>query len=132
MSLNILFFFLTSPLSQKWDYWLTLVYPSQIQKVAAKMDKVLKSVLNDLVGIEIPEKENGHKRPSWRTIWKKFSELDHETIGLVDIFKSGWEWSHMRDFIYIKCCAKGFFSEMSILDNKWILKIAKKMRKCVF
>ena len=38
----------------------------------------------------------------------------------------------MRDFIYIKCCAKGFFSEMSILDNKWLLKIAKKMRKCVF
>ena len=38
----------------------------------------------------------------------------------------------MRDFIYIKCCAKGFFSEISILDNKWLLKIAKKMRKCVF
>ena len=38
----------------------------------------------------------------------------------------------MRDFINIKCCAKGFFSEMSILDNKWLLKIAKKMRKCIF
>ena len=38
----------------------------------------------------------------------------------------------MRDLIYIKCCAKGFFSEISILDNKWLLKIAKKMRKCVF
>ena len=35
-------------------------------------------------------------------------------------------------YIYIKCCAKGFFSEISILDNKWLLKIAKKMRKCVF
>ena len=35
-------------------------------------------------------------------------------VGLVDIFESGWVWSHMRDFIYIKCCAKGFFSEMSI------------------
>ena len=53
-------------------------------------------------------------------------------LGLVDIFKSGGVWSHMRDFIYIKCCAKGFFSEISILDNKWLLKIAKKMRKCVF
>ena len=39
-----------------------MVYPSQIQKVASKMDKVLKSVLNDLIGIEVPEKENGH---SW-------------------------------------------------------------------
>ena len=38
----------------------------------------------------------------------------------------------MRDLIYIKCCAKGFFSEISILDNKWLLKIAKKMKKCVF
>ena len=53
-------------------------------------------------------------------------------LGLVDIFRSGGEWSHMREFIYIKCCAKGFFSEISILDNKWLLKIAKKMRKCVF
>ena len=43
------------------------------------------------------------------------------TVGLVDIFKSGQEWSHMRDFIYIKCCAKGFFSEIS--DDKWLLKI---------
>ena len=39
-------------------------------------------------------------------------------LGLVNIFKSGWEWIHTRDFIYIKCCAKGFFSEISILDNK--------------
>ena len=31
----------------------------------------------------------------------------------------------MRDFINIKCCAKGFFSGISILDNKWLLKIAK-------
>ena len=53
---------LRSSISQKLDYWLTLVYPSQIQKVASKMDKVLKSVLNDLIGIEVPEKENGY---SW-------------------------------------------------------------------
>ena len=38
----------------------------------------------------------------------------------------------MRDFICMKCYAKGFFSEISILDDKWLLKIAKKMRKCVF
>ena len=35
--------------------------------------------------------------------------------------KSGGEWNHMRDFIYIKCCTKGFFSEISILDDKWLL-----------
>ena len=45
-------------------------------------------------------------------------------LGLVDVFKSGREWSHMRDFIYTKCCAKGFSSEVSILDDKWLLKIA--------
>ena len=56
----------------------------------------------------------------------------HIILGLVNIFESGWEWSHMRDSIYIKCCAKGFFSEIIILDNKWLLKIAKKMRKCIF
>ena len=38
----------------------------------------------------------------------------------------------MGDFIYTKYCAKGFFSEISILDDKWLLKIAKKMKKCVF
>ena len=53
-------------------------------------------------------------------------------LGLVDIFKSGREWSHMRDFMYIKCCAKGFFSDISILDNKWLLKIAKKNEKMRF
>ena len=37
-----------------------------------------------------------------------------------------------RFYIYIKCCAKGFFSEIIILDDKWLLKLAKKMRKCVF
>ena len=56
----------------------------------------------------------------------------HTLLGLVDIFKSGGVWSHMRDFIYIKCCAKGFFSEISILDNKWLLKIAKKNEKLRF
>ena len=32
----------------------------------------------------------------------------------------------------IKCCAKGFFSEISILDKKWLLKIAKKKEKMHF
>ena len=45
-------------------------------------------------------------------------------LGLVNIFRSGQEWSHMSNFIYKKCCAKGFFSEISILYNKWLLKIA--------
>ena len=27
---------------------------------------------------------------------------------------------------------KGFFSKISILGDKWLLKIAKKMRKCIF
>ena len=35
-------------------------------------------------------------------------------------------------YIYIQCSAKCFFSETSILDKKWLLKIAKKIRKCVF
>ena len=47
-------------------------------------------------------------------------------LGLVNIFRSGQEWSHMSNFIYKKCCAKGFFSEISFLGNKWFLKIAKK------
>ena len=53
-------------------------------------------------------------------------------LGLVDIFRSGGGWSHMREFIYIKCCPKGFFSEISILDNKWLSKIAKKNEKMHF
>ena len=53
-------------------------------------------------------------------------------VGLVNIFKSEWEWSHMRDFLYIKCCAKGFYSQISILDNKWLLKIAKKWENAFF
>ena len=35
----------------------------------------------------------------------------------------------MRVFIYIKYCAKGFFSEISILGDKWLLKIAEKNEK---
>ena len=31
---------------------------------------------------------------------------------------------YKRFYIYIKSCAKGFFSEISILDNKWLSKIA--------
>ena len=48
--------------------------------------------------------------------------VSHAPAGLVDIFKSGQEWGHMRDFMYIKCCAKG--SEISILDDKWLLQMA--------
>ena len=45
-------------------------------------------------------------------------------LGVVDIFKSGAKWGHMKDFMYIKCCAKGFFSEISILEDKWLAKKA--------
>jgi len=38
----------------------------------------------------------------------------------------------MRDFVHTKCCAKGFFSEICILEDKWLAKKVKKMRKCVF
>ena len=38
----------------------------------------------------------------------------------------------MGDFIYTKYCAKGFFSEISILDDKWLLKIAKKIENEFF
>ena len=47
-------------------------------------------------------------------------------------FKSGQELGHMRDFIYMNCCAKGFFTERSILEDKWLLKMTKNMRKCIF
>jgi len=53
-------------------------------------------------------------------------------LGLVNIFKSGRQWSHKRDFIYIKCCAKGFFSEINILGGKWLLKVAKENEKMRF
>ena len=38
----------------------------------------------------------------------------------------------MNPFMHRNLCAKGFFSKIIILDNKWLLKIAKKMRKCIF
>ena len=38
----------------------------------------------------------------------------------------------MKDFIYIKCCAKGFFSEISILGDKWLLKNAPNNEKLRF
>ena len=53
----------------------------------------------------------------------------NSSLGLVDIFRGRREWSHMKDFIYIKCCSKGFFSEISILGDKWLLKIAEKNEK---
>ena len=45
-------------------------------------------------------------------------------LGLVNIFKSVPEWGHMRDFIFTKCCGKGFVSEIRMLDDKWLLKMA--------
>ena len=47
-------------------------------------------------------------------------------------FKSGANKGHMKDFMYIKCCAKGFFSEISILVDKWLAKKVKKNEKMYF
>ena len=47
-------------------------------------------------------------------------------------FKSGAKRGHMKDFMYTKCCAKGFFSEISILEDKWLVKKVKKNEKMRF
>ena len=45
---------LRSTISQKLDYWLTLVYPSQVKAAAEKMDMLMVEVLEKLVGMHIP------------------------------------------------------------------------------
>ena len=47
-------------------------------------------------------------------------------------FKSGAKRGHMKDFMYTKCCAKGFFSEISISEDKWLAKKVKKNEKMRF
>ena len=54
---------LRSSLNQKLDYWLTLVYPSQMVKAAEKMDKLLKNCLDHLIGDNIPLDNSEEK--SW-------------------------------------------------------------------
>ena len=48
-----------SSISQKLDYWLTLVYPSQMLKAATRMDALLKGAVENLIGIEIPMDGSG-------------------------------------------------------------------------
>ena len=45
---------LRSSVSQKLDYWLTLVYPSQVRAAAQRMDKLQMQVLETLLGMKIP------------------------------------------------------------------------------
>ena len=50
---------LRSSFVSKLDYWLTLVYPSQIKKAAEKMDRIVLSILEKLLGTEIPMTDEG-------------------------------------------------------------------------
>ena len=49
---------LRSSISQRLDYWLTLVYPSQMKKAAARMDNLILNVIQKLLGCTIPMEEN--------------------------------------------------------------------------
>ena len=50
---------LRSSISQKLDYWLTLVYPSLVQEASIKMDKLEIKVLERLMGSHIPLESEG-------------------------------------------------------------------------
>ena len=50
---------LRSSICQKLDYWLTLVYPSLVQQAAERMDSLLISVLEKLLGMHIPLQGEG-------------------------------------------------------------------------
>ena len=45
---------LRSSISQKLDYWLTLVYPSLVKDAAKRMDTLMIKVLEGLLGMHIP------------------------------------------------------------------------------
>ena len=84
-----------SSISQKLDYWLTLVYPSQMLKAATRMDALLKGAVENLIGIEIPMDGSGGLGyespihiPVERQKWKKLPELDHETT-----HQNGGSWN---------------------------------------
>ena len=50
---------LRSSISQRLDYWLALVYPSNVRAAAEKMDRLIMTVLEKLIGVHIPlESEN--------------------------------------------------------------------------
>ena len=50
---------LRSCIAHKLDYWLTLVYPSIVKEAAEKMDCLQSHVLEKLLGLAIPLKDNG-------------------------------------------------------------------------
>ena len=50
---------LRSSISQRLDYWLTLVYPTQIKRAAEKMDNLILKVMEKLLGCQIPMDETG-------------------------------------------------------------------------
>ena len=50
---------LRSSISQKLDYWLTLVYPSLVQEAAARMDMLEIKILEKLIGSHIPLEKEG-------------------------------------------------------------------------
>ena len=50
---------LRSSISQRLDYWLTLVYPSQMKRAAEKMDNLILEVMEKLLGCPIPMNETG-------------------------------------------------------------------------
>ena len=50
---------LRSSVSQKLDYWLTLVYPSQVREAAEKMDSLQIKVMEILLGLKIPLQGEG-------------------------------------------------------------------------
>ena len=50
---------LRSSISQKLDYWLTLVYPSQMREAAERMDKLEMKVMDTLLGMKIPLQGEG-------------------------------------------------------------------------
>ena len=50
---------LRSSLSQKLDYWLTLVYPSLVREAATRMDRLMTNVLDKLLGTSIPMEGEG-------------------------------------------------------------------------
>merc|ERR1711954_15730 len=45
---------LRSSICQKLDYWLTLVYPSQVRKAAQDIDKIELGVIENLLGMHVP------------------------------------------------------------------------------
>ena len=45
--------------SQQFDYWLQLVYPSQVKEAAELLDDVLWEVLEGAAGGEMPRKDRG-------------------------------------------------------------------------